>query len=91
MLHISSCPAEVSNPAETLDSSAEGRTLVELQSPEEQQEAGAAAAAEGAAEPSHDVPKETASSSSPSSDSPVLVSGDVSLLVVPLLDTSRSC
>ncbi|XP_027872424.1 pericentriolar material 1 protein isoform X1 [Xiphophorus couchianus] len=67
---------EVSNPAETLDSSAEGRTLVELQSPEEQQEAGAAAAAEGAAEPSHDVPKETASSSSPSSDSPVLVSGD---------------
>uniref|UniRef100_A0A3B5QX70 Pericentriolar material 1 n=1 Tax=Xiphophorus maculatus TaxID=8083 RepID=A0A3B5QX70_XIPMA len=31
-------------------------------------------AAEGAAEPSHDVPKETASS--PSSDSPVLVSGD---------------
>uniref|UniRef100_A0A3P9MSA6 Pericentriolar material 1 n=1 Tax=Poecilia reticulata TaxID=8081 RepID=A0A3P9MSA6_POERE len=67
---------EVSNPAETLDFSAEERTLVELQSPEEQQEAGADAAAEGAAEPSHDVPKETTSSSSPSSDSPVLVSGD---------------
>ncbi|XP_007549676.1 pericentriolar material 1 protein isoform X5 [Poecilia formosa] len=70
---------EVSNPAETLDSSAEEHTLVELQSPEEQQEAGAdaAAAAEGAAEPSHDVPKETtSSSSSPSSDSPVLVSSD---------------
>ncbi|XP_014875710.1 pericentriolar material 1 protein isoform X5 [Poecilia latipinna] len=69
---------EVSNPAETLNSSAEEHTLVELQSPEEQQEAGAdaAAAAEGAAEPSHDVPKETTSSSSPSSDSPVLVSGD---------------
>uniref|UniRef100_A0A3B3US53 Pericentriolar material 1 n=1 Tax=Poecilia latipinna TaxID=48699 RepID=A0A3B3US53_9TELE len=66
------------NPAETLNSSAEEHTLVELQSPEEQQEAGAdaAAAAEGAAEPSHDVPKETTSSSSPSSDSPVLVSGD---------------
>ncbi|XP_014868006.1 PREDICTED: pericentriolar material 1 protein isoform X5 [Poecilia mexicana] len=70
---------EVSNPAETLDSSAEEHTLVELQSPEEQQEAGAdaAAAAEGAAEPTHDVPKETtSSSSSPSSDSPVLVSSD---------------
>uniref|UniRef100_A0A3B3YN81 Pericentriolar material 1 protein C-terminal domain-containing protein n=1 Tax=Poecilia mexicana TaxID=48701 RepID=A0A3B3YN81_9TELE len=45
MVHISSCPAEVSNPAETLDSSAEEHTLVELQSPEEQQEAGADAAA----------------------------------------------
>ncbi|PWA27232.1 hypothetical protein CCH79_00013876 [Gambusia affinis] len=71
---------EVSHPAKTLDSSAEERTLVELQSPEEQQEAVAAAAAEGAAESCHDVPKETVSSSSPSSDSPVLVSGDVSLL-----------
>uniref|UniRef100_A0A3B3VUQ9 Pericentriolar material 1 n=1 Tax=Poecilia latipinna TaxID=48699 RepID=A0A3B3VUQ9_9TELE len=45
MVHISSCPAEVSNPAETLNSSAEEHTLVELQSPEEQQEAGADAAA----------------------------------------------
>ncbi|XP_054912333.1 pericentriolar material 1 protein isoform X2 [Poeciliopsis prolifica] len=65
---------EVSNTAETLDSSAEERTLVELQSTEEQQEAVAAASAEEAAEASHDVSKETASS--PSSDSPVLVSGD---------------
>ncbi|KAM4750962.1 pericentriolar material 1 protein isoform 2-T4 [Anableps anableps] len=68
---------EINNSAETFDSSAGERTLVELQNPQEECEGGASAA-EGGSEICQDVPKEstTSSTSSPSTDSPVLVSGD---------------
>ncbi|MEQ2180417.1 hypothetical protein GOODEAATRI_001056 [Goodea atripinnis] len=58
----------------------EERTLVEHQNPEEEREVGASAA-EGSSETSQDVPNEssTSTSTSPNTDSPVLVSVDVSL------------
>ncbi|XP_038127796.1 pericentriolar material 1 protein isoform X1 [Cyprinodon tularosa] len=60
---------EISNSAETSDPSDGEHTLVE------QQEVGASAA-EGNSEISQDVPKEPSSSSSPNTDSPVLVNVD---------------
>ncbi|XP_047222265.1 pericentriolar material 1 protein isoform X1 [Girardinichthys multiradiatus] len=68
---------EVNNSAETLDFSVEEHTLVEHQNPEEEREVGASAA-EGSSETSQDVPNEssTSTSTSPNTDSPVLVSVD---------------
>ncbi|XP_035985516.1 LOW QUALITY PROTEIN: pericentriolar material 1 protein [Fundulus heteroclitus] len=65
---------EINNSAETLDSSVEERTLVEAQNPEEEREVGVPAAA-GRSDASPDVGKES-TSSSPNTDSPVLVNAD---------------
>lgn len=63
-----------------MDSAVEEQTTVECQSLEEESKAGAAAASEENSAVFHcqDVPKESTTSSSPDTDSPVMINVDVS-------------
>ncbi|XP_072240934.1 pericentriolar material 1 protein isoform X2 [Leuresthes tenuis] len=69
---------EISKSAETVDSTVEEHTVLECQNPEEEGEAGAAAATEGdsALSQGQDAPKEPTATSSPDTDSPVLINVD---------------
>ncbi|XP_041840164.1 pericentriolar material 1 protein isoform X2 [Melanotaenia boesemani] len=69
---------EISKSVGTGDSTVEEDTVVECQSPERESKAGAAAVTEGdsAICQGQDVPKESTTSSSPNTDSPVLISVD---------------
>nr|XP_046274495.1 pericentriolar material 1 protein isoform X2 [Scatophagus argus] len=62
----------------TVDSTVEEPDIADCQSPEEESKAGEAAASEGssAASRGHDVPKESITTSSPDTDSPVMISVD---------------
>ncbi|XP_070712254.1 pericentriolar material 1 protein isoform X3 [Pempheris klunzingeri] len=69
---------EINNPVGTVVSTVEDRDMAECQSPEEETKAGAAAHSEGGSAvcDSQDVPKESATTSSPDSDSPVMINVD---------------
>lgn len=62
-----------------MDSTVEDRDIVECHSPEEETKAGAAAASVGSSVSNdQDVPKESVTTSSPDTDSPVMINVDVS-------------
>lgn len=68
-------------PVEAVDSTVEEQQVAECQSPGAETEDGAAAPsqhASSAASPSSDAPREPTSSSSPDTDSPVMINEDVS-------------
>ncbi|XP_034543216.1 pericentriolar material 1 protein isoform X3 [Notolabrus celidotus] len=69
---------EFSRSGGTVNSTAEDCDMAECQSPEEEGEVGAAADSEGGSAVSHgqDVPKESNSTSSPDTDSPVMINVD---------------
>nr|XP_033479901.1 pericentriolar material 1 protein isoform X2 [Epinephelus lanceolatus] len=70
---------EINRSVGTVDSTVEDHDMAECQSPEEESKAGAAAASEGSShEVSHDqdVPKESTTTSSPDTDSPVMINVD---------------
>ncbi|KAM9363528.1 pericentriolar material 1 protein [Symphorus nematophorus] len=69
---------EINKSAGTVDSTAEERDMAECQGPEEENKVGAAAASEGssAVSDSPDVPKESNTTSSPDTDSPVMINVD---------------
>lgn len=64
----------------TTDSTVEDRDTAAYQSPEEESKAGAAATSEGSSAVFHDqdFQKETTTTSSPDTDSPVMINVDVS-------------
>ncbi|XP_070831685.1 pericentriolar material 1 protein isoform X1 [Chaetodon trifascialis] len=69
---------EISKSVGTVDSTVEERDMAECQSPEGDGDAGTAAASEGSPAVSHgqDVPKESTTTSSPDTDSPVMINVD---------------
>lgn len=62
-----------------MDSTVEERDMAECQSPEGESKDGTAAASEGSSAVCHgqDVPKESTTTSSPDTDSPVMINVDV--------------
>lgn len=75
------CFSEIHRSGEMLNSTAEDCDMAECQSPEEEGQVRAAADSEGGSAVSYaqDVPKESNSTSSPDTDSPVMINVDVSL------------
>lgn len=75
------CALETAEPVVTVDSAIEERQVAECQGPGTDTEDCAAAAsrqASPAASPSSDAPREPTSTSSPDTDSPVMINEDVS-------------
>lgn len=75
------CLAEIVRSVETVDSGVEEHERVECQSPEEESKAGASAVAserESTMYQGQDVTKEATTTSSPDTDSPVMISVDAS-------------
>lgn len=79
-LYKNLCLAEINKPVETMNPKADEHTVAACQSPEEESKVEEAIASEENTAVSHsqDVPKEPTTTSSPDTDSPVMINVDVS-------------